>query len=341
MNAFVSGQFFHGNGFGLAAQGAHCTVVGGQSDIIAQDVGGPLRLNVAAAFRVHHLFADSVKHHVLGPFKLAIPRRSLICQVLICVVRCQIGLCISVLRVLVSGSIRLQIIIRGFVSAVIGIIFISLVVGIALFFQRLNLALRKFVVSCLTFKIGLIVALGIILISSVIAIALFLQLLTLCLRKPFMVSLFVKIGLIRSLLLCVVGLPLGLCFAALVGIISRFHIRLVVVTALLQSRNVGAFIGIVPLFVLFAVDQSGVNPAMYHFVHAIRGLGGRICRKRVDETAVIDPQVHVAFLGLNPPYSHIAAGVNLLQIDPAFGAGVHLGAVTIRTIYQIRAGNPD
>ena len=80
---------------------------------------------------------------------------------------------------------------------------------------------------------------------------------------------------------------------------------------------------------------------MYHFVHAIRGLGGRICRKRVNEAAVPDCQFHIPFPGFDLAHAHITALCRFGQINAVLGAGVDLGTVTIRRINQIRAGDVD
>ena len=95
----------------------------------------------------------------------------------------------------------------------------------------------------------------------------------------------------RRLLFFVCSFPLGLRLAC----ISRFHIRLVVVPVLFQSRDVRALVDIVPLRVLLAVDQPGIDPAMYHVVHAVHGAGFVIHRKRVNKAAVHNGQRHVPF----------------------------------------------
>ena len=135
--------------------------------------------------------------------------------------------------------------------------------------------------------------------------------------------------------------PFSLGLSAIGDIIRRFHIGLVFVAALLQALYVRPLIGIVPLGVLFAVDYSGVDPAMHHFVYAVRGTGFVIALKSVNEAAVCNGQGYVPFFRFNFTYAHIAASSRLGQIDAVLGAGVDLGAAPIRGIDQIRAGDLD
>ena len=342
-NAFVSFQILHGNRGGLVVKGTHRSLRRSQSHILTQNIGRPFRLNAAAAIRVHHFIADSIEHHILCPFKGGISCLSY--QIRIGDVIRQIRICVGVLGILVRDGIRLQILVcRGITE--FRIILISLVVAVTICLQRLPFTLRKIGEALPVGKVRIIRSLlcGETLIILIAAGVIFIQFLTLFRRKVVIVGIFIPVchvGVIRSLILIVVGLPLGLCFSALVGIISRFHIGLVVVAALLQPRNVGAFIGIVPLRVLFAVDQAGVDPAMYHFVHAIRGLGGRIYGQGVDKAAVCNGQLHIPFPGFDLAHAHITALCRFGQINAVLGAGVDLGTVTIRRINQIRAGDVD
>ena len=135
--------------------------------------------------------------------------------------------------------------------------------------------------------------------------------------------------------------PFSLGLSAISDIIRRFHIGLVFVAALLQALYVRPLIGIVPLGVLFAVDYSGVDPAMHHFVYAVRGTGFVIALKSVYEAAVCNGQGYVPFFRFNFTHAHIAASSRLRQVDAALGNRVDLCAVAIRGIDQIRAGNVD
>ena len=115
-------------------------------------------------------------------------------------------------------------------------------------------------------------------------------------------------------------IPLCLCLAAVLDVISRFHVRLVVVAGLLQALDVRTFVGIFSLCVLFAVDQSGVDPAMHHLVHAVVGAGCIVAgRKRVNEAAICHGQCHISRPGLDLAHAHIAAGLG--QVDVALCAG--------------------
>ena len=144
-------------------------------------------------------------------------------------------------------------------------------------------------------------------------------------------------SLYRRLLLFVFSFPLGLRLV----LISRFHVRLVVVPVLFQPCDVRALVGIFPIGVLFPVDQPGIDPAMYHVVHAVHGAGFVIHRKRVDEAAVHNGQLHIPFPGFDFTHAHIATVGSLCQIDAAFCAGVDLGAAAVHGMDIVRGGNSN
>ena len=102
-NVVVACQLVKCNGLGLIGISTHSTLAGNQSDIPAQNIGCPLRLGAAATFRVHQLFADGIKHHVLGPFKGGIGR--LVRQGFIGGVIRQIRVRVGVLGILVRSGI--------------------------------------------------------------------------------------------------------------------------------------------------------------------------------------------------------------------------------------------
>ena len=306
-NTFVSDQIFRGNRYGLVGKGAYCTRGGKQSNILAQNVGSPFRLGASAAVGVHHLFADGVEHHILCPFKGGI--RRLVHQVLISVICRQIRIGVGVLGIFISSGV-FQIRFRRIVLDILGILLCALSI------------------------------------SHEFAVIAFCQLLARILSKRVVLRLIVKVDAIfsggidffhRRLLVIIFRLPLCLCLA----LISKLHIGFVIVAILLQPSNIGAFVGILSVFVLLSVNQSGIDPAMHHVVHALRGTGSRCVGQRVNETTVYDSQLHVPFFGFDGTHAHIAAVCRLRQIDVAFGAGVDLRTVTIRGIYKIRGCNLD
>ena len=288
-NAFVSGQLIHGNRGGRVIKGTHCALGGSQSDIIlGQDIGEPIRLRTAATVFVHQCVADGIEHHFFRPLKLGVFR--LILQICIGSISIQIGGCVGVLGILVRDSIRFQILVCRDVAE-LGIIFVSLIVTVAVLLQRLTFALGKIVEAPLVGKVGIIRSLlrGETLIILITARIVLVQRLPLFLGKTVIVGIFIpvcNVGVIRSLILIVVGLPLGLRLSTFFGVISLFYIRLIVVAFLLQTRNVCAFISVFATFVLFAVNQAGIDPAMHHFVYAVIRAAFIFLGKRVNEAAV-------------------------------------------------------
>ena len=122
-NFVIPVQLLHGNRSGRVGERTHCTLSRVQRNVLAQDIGRPLRLDAAAAVLVHQLVADGVKHHVLGPLKVRIC--CLIRQGFIGGVIRQIIACVGVLRVLVCGCI-LQIPLRIFVLRVSDIVLMTI-----------------------------------------------------------------------------------------------------------------------------------------------------------------------------------------------------------------------
>ena len=291
-NLLVSGKIRQGNLVGdRVVKGAHCALGRSQSDIIlGQDISEPIRLRTATASFINQRVADGVEHHFFRPFEGAFLRIRLIYQVFIFGVRLKISFCIDVLGILVRDSIRFQILVCCGVAK-LGIIFVSLIVTVAFCLQRLSFALGKIVETPLVGKVGIIRSLlrGEILIILITARIFLVQRLPLFLGKTVIVGIFIpvcNVGVIRSLILIVICLPLGLRLSVLSSIISRYYIRRIVVAFLLQTRNVCAFISVFATFVLFAVNQAGVDPAMHHFVHAVIRTVFIFLGKRVNEAAV-------------------------------------------------------
>ena len=268
LNLICSGQVVHFN---------FCSLVGNrtyspgrsQRNIIAQHIGCPFRLRAFAACFVHQRVADGVEHHVLRPFKGRI--RCLSIQILIGSIMLQIIIGIGVLGIFIGSGI-FQISVRRGIIGVLGILLcclnVSIIIGVPISIRFTIICICD-LLSCLLGK---------------------------CVVLRLFAQVIVIIGRIidcsyRSLLISVFCLPLGLCFAR----ISRFYVRLIVVAVLFQPRDVRALVGVVPLRVLFAVNQPGIDPAMHHFVHAIHRTGIRVTRKRVDEAAIHNGQRHIPF----------------------------------------------
>ena len=275
-----------------------------QRDIVAEDVRRPLRLHAAAAVRVHQLVADGVKHHFFRPLIGGLLR--LVLQLLIVVVRRKIGLCAGIILVLVCVG-AFQIFRRRFVVLISEIILMAV-----------GGELRRFL------RVGQ---------SRVVARA----------SEIIVIVLRGKGGIGGGLLCGVFRLPICLCF--LVGAYRTVFVefrfvgardtRRIIVAVLFEVADIRSLIAV------FALDEPCVDPAMDHFVHAVRGAGFVVARQPVDESAACDGQLHVPFAGLDFAHAHIAADCRLGQIDVALCAGVDLRAVAVRGIDEIRTGDLD